>query len=778
LSKIAKMDESDNGMELSLVQTYRMFVKMAHFPHLLKEIRNIFMASLTERGIVSMDNLQQEAIKKITAGGQVVNEENVCEHINVLIDLYFAKYFNDKEIENHINLARKKDALRTLTRVVNMEGVTSLKIKRALRDFCEIPEGQLHITPSEAEGMRVALANHFISNQLPFLGIAKHYITIRDIDEMVEHSYWSPRYPGRIGGKAAGLLLAYRIILPRLQRQDPELAKYISIPKSYYFNSGIFSDFIDYNDLNELHTQKYRSRNIVEDDYKNLPQLIDKTSFQPDIVDEFRGFLKKVGEKPLILRSSSLLEDNFGHAFSGKYDSVFIANQGDLETRLQEFMTGLKRVHMSVCNPAAILYRKERNLLDFDERMSVLVQEVVGRRFGDYFFPFVAGVAFSFNAYCWSARIKKEEGVIRLVFGLGTRAVDRVGKDYPRMIPVGHPLLRPEVEVGQIRKYSQKVVEVLNLRTKHVEAISCLDLMRQIDHPDLYYALSVDQAGDLSAPLFKGQEIDISRSCLTFQNLLTKTPFIGLLKKILNQLEEAYGWPIDMEFAWDNDRLYLLQCRTLAIRKELEKVSLPEDISSDQILFTNTKGVTNSLVRDIEYIVYVDPKAYGDLNTFDEKMAVSHIVNRINKNLERKRYILFGPGRWGSNDINLGVKVGYEDINSTLILGEVAFEEEGFTPDVSNGTHFFNDLVEADIIPIAIYPDQIGVIFNEDFLLQSMNELVSMVPDFASYESVVHVIHVPSCTEGRLLQVYQNGHEQLGIGIFALSDTSKNTFRN
>ena len=100
--------------------------------------------------------------------------------------------------------------------MVNKEGVTSLKIKRALREFCEIPEGQLHITSSEAEGMRVALVNHFISNQLPFIGIAKHYITIRDIDEMVDYSYWSPRYPGRIGGKAAGMLLGYKIIKEKL----------------------------------------------------------------------------------------------------------------------------------------------------------------------------------------------------------------------------------------------------------------------------------------------------------------------------------------------------------------------------------------------------------------------------------------------------------------------------------------------------------------------------------------------------------------------------------
>ncbi len=737
------------------------------YPHLLGEMRDIFLSALTEQGVSTLEKIRKEALAKIESEKQAASDENVRDYTSALIDFYFASHFDDEAIENHINLARKKDRLKNLTRVVNMEGATSFKIRRALREFCEIPEGQTHITPSEAEGMRVALANHFISNQLPFLGISKHHITIRDIDEMVDHSYWSPRFPGRIGGKAAGLLLAHRIILPRLKQRDPDLEKYVAVPQSYYFNSGIFSDFIDYNALDEYHTHKYKTRDTIEEEYKNLPQLIEKTSFPPDIVDRFSEFLEKVGERPLILRSSSLLEDNFGHAFSGKYDSVFVSNQGDLDTRLQEFMRGLKRVHMSVCNPAAILYRKERNLLDFDERMSVLVQEVVGRRFGDFFFPFAAGVAFSYNSYGWTPRIKKEEGLIRLVFGLGTRAVDRVGKDYPRMIPVSHPLLRPEVGAVQIRKYSQKIVEVLNLKKKQIEAIPYLDLLRQVDHPDLYYAVSVDQAGDLSAPMFRGRKMDVDQSCLTFQNFLTKTPFISLMRKILNKLEKSYGRPVDVEFAWDNDRLYLLQCRTLAIRKEFEKASLPEDISPDQILFTNNKGITNGLVEDIEYIVYVDPKAYGDLPTYDDKMAIGRVVNRVNKLLEGKRYVLFGPGRWGSNDINLGVKVGYEDINSALILGEIAFEEKGSTPEVSYGTHFFNDLVEAEIIPVAIYPDQSDTIFNEKFLLQAANKLVSMAPDVAAYASVVHVIHIPSSTGERLLQVYQDGQKQQGMGFFA-----------
>jgi len=689
------------------------------------------------------------------------------EYRDALIDLYFANHFSDEEIENYINLARKLDRFRALNRVVNMEGATSAAIKKALKEFCEIPQGDIYVPPNEAIGTRVALIHHFISNQLPFISTAKNHITIRDIDDLIDRCYWSKRRPGRIGGKAAGMILAYKIILPRLQSRDPELERYVDIPESYYFNSGIFSDFLDYNDLHRFHSQKYKSREEIEEEYKTMSRLFEKASFPPDVVELFRECLEKIGEHPIILRSSSLLEDNFGHAFSGKYDSIFLSNQGDLETRLQAFIWGLKRVHMSTFGPAPILYRRDHDLLDFDEKMSVLVQKVVGRRFGRYFFPFASGVAYSYNTFCWTPRIRKEDGLVRLVFGLGTRAVDRVSNDYPRMIALSHPLLRPEIGAAQIFKYSQKMVDVLDLEKGGLRTVPYLELARETQHPDLYYAVSIQRDGHLAPPLFKGRELDLRRSCITFENFLTQTPFVGLMKKILKKLHQEYGRPVDIEFAWDDGKLYLLQCRTLALREEEQTVVIPKDVPEDRILFRNHRCLTNSIVRDIELIVYVDPRAYGRLPSYEAKVEVGRLVSRINRALEKRRFALFGPGRWGSNDINLGVKVGYEDINRTLILGEVAFEDGGSTPEVSYGTHFFNDLVEAQIIPVAIYPDQPDTLFREDFLLRAPNMLEELLPEFRELGSVVHVIHVPSVTEGLLFHVYQDARNQEGMGFFA-----------
>lgn len=743
---------------------------MMLYPHLLGEIRRLFITALEQRGIASLENLRKEALQKLKEEQKAADEDSLREYTDALIDLNFARSFSREEIENYINLARKKDAFEYLNKVVNTEGVTPGEIRVALKEFCRIPQGNIHLSPDEAEGVRVALINQFISSQLPFIGVSKNYITIRDIDEMIDHSLWSRRRAGKFGGKAAGMFLAYKIALPRLSQRDPELEKYLLIPESYYLSSGILSDFIDYNHFYSFHSQKYKSREAIEEEYANMSPLFERAAFPPDVVEDIRRLLEALGPYPLILRSSSLLEDSFAHAFSGKYDSVFIANQGDIETRLEEFIRALKRVCMSTFNPGAIMYRRDHDLLDFDERMSVLVQKVVGRQFDGFFFPFAAGVAFSQNVYPWTPRIRKEEGLVRLVLGLGTRAVDRVAPDYPRMIALSHPSLRPEAGTGQIRKYSQKMIDVLNLKTRSLETIPHLDLFHAIDHPDLYYAVSLNEGGYLSAPLFSGQKINLAQSIITFDNLLTKTPFVRLMKKVLTKLEKAYGRPVEVEFAWDEEKLYILQCRSLPLRDQFGRVEIPKSISKERILFTNNRSIANSIVKDIEYVVYVDPKSYARLTTYEERMAVGRVVGRINRLLEGRRYALFGPTRWGSNDIEFGVKVGYCDINRTLVLGEVAFEEKGSTPEVSFGTHFFNDLVEARIVPLAIYPDEPGVIFMEGFMLEAENLLAALAPDLARFESVAHVIDVCASTGGLLLQVYQDGRSQQGIGFFAKAE--------
>ena len=242
------------------------------------------------------------------------------------------------------------------------------------------------------------------------------------------------------------------------------------------------------------------------------------------------------------------------------------------------------------------------------------------------------------------------------------------------------------------------------------------------------------------------------------------------MKKILRRLEQAYGRPVEVEFAWDDGNLYLLQCRALAASRLVEKVVIPKDIAPEKVLFTCGSVLFSSVVRNIEYIVYIDPRVYAGLSTFDERLAVGRCVRRINRLLENKVYALFGPGRWGTNDVKMGVRVGYEDINRTRVLAEIATRELGVVPEPSFGTHFFNDLVEANIVPLAIFPDNPGTVFREEFFHQCPNTLASLDPGLQTTDGIARVIHVPSCAQGQYLHVYLSGEEQEGVGFLGLPE--------
>jgi len=176
--------------------------------------------------------------------------------------------------------------------------------------------------------------------------------------------------------------------------------------------------------------------------------------------------------------------------------------------------------------------------------------------------------------------------------------------------------------------------------------------------------------------------------------------------------------------------------------------------------------VTTAQVTGIRYVVYVDALEYGQLKTWNDMVAVGEVVSRLNALLPRRSFILVGPGRWGSRgDITLGVRVTYADISNTLMLVEVARKRGSYVPDLSFGTHFFQDLVESKIRYLAVYPDEEGVVFNESFFLKSPNILGSLLPEYAYLEQVVRVIDVTQVAEGAELQVIMDGERDEALGF-------------
>ncbi|RPH73466.1 pyruvate, phosphate dikinase, partial [bacterium] len=506
----------------------------------------------------------------------------------------------------------------------------------------------------------------------------------------------------------------------------------------------------------------------VRIEYPNIVQTFKNASFPPEIVQGLSMALDDFKDKPLVVRSSSLLEDRMGSAFSGKYKSLFLANQGSKEKRLEALLDAVAEVYASVFGPDPIEYRAERGLLDFHEEMGIMIQEVVGTRVGRYYLPAFAGVAFSRNEFRWSPRIKREDGLVRLVPGLGTRAVDRLSDDYPVLVSPGQPGLRVNITAEEVSRYSPHKVDVINLDTNAFESTDIGTLLSEtgLDYPAFNHVFSIIRDHHIQAPTGLNLDFNPRDLVVTFDGLFSGTPFLNRMQKILKTLEEKLETPVDIEFASDGRDFYLLQCRPQSQSGENMAVPIPRDIPRERIVFSANRFVSNGRVPDITHIVYVDPQRYSELQDRAAMLAIGRAVSKLNKLLPKRQFILMGPGRWGSRgDIKLGVSVTYSDINNTAVLIEIARKSGNYVPDLSFGTHFFQDLVEAGIRYLPLYPDDPGIVFNEDFLTRSPNLLPEVLGDFSHLCDTIHLIDVPAVTGGRVLQVLMNADLSEAVGI-------------
>ncbi|MFQ5412315.1 MAG: PEP/pyruvate-binding domain-containing protein, partial [Phycisphaerae bacterium] len=527
--------------------------------------------------------------------------------------------------------------------------------------------------------------------------------------------------------------------------------------------------FLAFNGLGEYQNQKYKTPEEIHKEYRLIKSVFRNADFPSGIVDQLREMLERIGDHPLIVRSSSLLEDRFGTAFSGKYASLFVANRGTLERRIVALLGAIAEVYASALGPDPLLYRRAHDLLDYEEDMAVLIQKVMGKRFGPYFAPAFAGVAFSRNDYRWSPRIKREDGLLRIVMGLGTRAVDRVAGESPRLVALGIPTLRHESTNTEIMCGSQQRIDVINLRKNRLESIKLEQLMPYAkEFPMLDRCLSIRRERMLIPPMGTYISEDPSKLFITFDKLMSQGIFTEQLRMILKKLEAAYRMSVDVEFAHDGEKLYILQCRTLTRVLECKAVQIPTDIPEERILFSASKFVRSGFVKNIEYIVYIDPRDYDTVPTRDKRIEIARVIGRLNERLGDHDFILIGPGRWGSNDIRLGVPVTYADINRSKMLIEVARDKNGYVPEVSYGTHFFQDLIEAEILYLPLYPDDRRNRFNETFLNDSPNCLAELLPGDEKTGSIVRVIHVPAVSSGRLLRVDMNGEEDRALAYLTL----------
>ena len=619
--------------------------------------------------------------------------------------------------------------------------------------------------------LKVSLIRRLVSRRLDYISRLKELVSIKDFYHLSRSLIFPAKSHGQLGGKGAGLFLAQQIL--RHPGQDDPLLKNIRIPQTWFVSSDGILDFVHYNRLEELLEYRYRYLGEIRLEYPNLIQLFKNCAFSPEMKQGLSMALDATGDHPLIVRSSSLLEDSTEAAFSGKYKSLFLANQGTKQERLDALLDAMAEVYASMFGPDPIEYRSERNLLDFQEEMGILIQQVVGTKVGRYFMPAYSGVAFSRNEFRWSSRIKRNDGLIRLVPGLGTRAVDRVGDDYPILVAPGQPGLRVNTSLDETIRYSPRYMDVINMENCQIETLKVEDIIREYgsQYPQVEKVFSVlreGMMGRVNRLTDFGSEFVVP----TFEGLMSKeSGFLTMMKNLMELLETRCGFPVDIEFAADADGLYLLQCRAQSSWAGAEEVYVKERPNQEDILFTADRYVSDGFVREITHIVYIVPAEYDRLQDLDELVEVGRTVGRLNSLLPKGRFILMGPGRWGSRgDIKLGVKVTYSDINNSSVLIEMAFRKGSYVPDLSFGTHFFQDLVEAGIHYLPLYPDDSGVVFNSSFFEKSESVLQQLLPDCAALSGIVRVIDVPACTGGRVLRIAMNGDEGKAQGYIAPKD--------
>jgi pyruvate,water dikinase len=555
---------------------------------------------------------------------------------------------------------------------------------------------------------------------------------------------------GLIGGKSVGMLLARAILCKTDKRWRARLERH----DSFFIGSDVFYTFLVRNGCWPIRRTQ-RSQTSFLDGAEDAQERIRAGTFPPFIREQFVAMLEYFGQSPIIVRSSSLQEDSIGNAFTGKYESVFCPNQGSPEERLSAFLSAVLTVYASTMSKEALLYRAHRGLLDSDEQMAILVQRVSGTLYGDLFFPHLAGVGLSYNPYVWNEEIDPEAGVLRLVFGLGTRAVDRSDDDYTRVIALNAPLRRPEGSFDEVMDYAQRRVDVINLAANRFASLQSDEVFSAspglpVEMFASRQALRERRRSDTHTPPW----------VLTFDRLLSETPFVEDLRAMLAALHRAYDYHVDVEYTANflsdgSYRINLVQCRPLQVKGGGRIVPPLEGLRPDDLVLAALGTVIGpSTVATVDRLIYVVPAAYAALPVSD-RFSIGRMIGRLTHpegaEARPETVMLLGPGRWGTSTPSLGVPVSFAEINTVSVLCEIVTMGVNLVPDVSLGTHFFNDLVEANMLYIAVYPDRAGNSLNEAFLERQPNRLADLSPDDACWAEVVRVIDAPTLTGGRTL---------------------------
>ena len=470
---------------------------------------------------------------------------------------------------------------------------------------------------------------------------------------------------GSLGGKACGMLLARKIIHTEL----PEYRKYFEPHDSFYIGSDVFYTYIVSNNCWET-----RIGQRTEEGYftkaEALKDALLSGTFPPDIREKFRNLLEYFGQSPIIVRSSSFLEDGFGNAFAGKYESVFCVNQGSPEERLEAFEAAVWTVYASTMDISALEYRKQRGLQHSDEQMAVPMQNSVADR--HRFFQ---------------------------------RIMDR---------------------------FSQRIMDVLDTEKNELTETEIYSMLENLP---LWYKKAVMERDYEAEAALKRMNRPRQVWFTTCQGLLENREFTELMQKMLKTLDRVYGNPVDIEYTVNLDEqgefvVNLLQCRPLYTGGRGTVTEIPELPEKNVFFRLKDSAMGNSVKEKIDVVVQIDARAYYEY-PYALKPQAAEAVGAINTYYKgkKKHILLMTPGRVGTSSPELGVPVSFAQISGFCGICEVSDNRAGYMPELSYGSHMFQDLVEAGIFYCALWGDERTVKYNEAFFGDLENLFPAICPE-------------------------------------------------
>ena len=614
----------------------------------------------------------------------------------------------NKEIANVKNLKDFENALLSLDREIILKYAKNKDFSKWLREIGEtdLAKSFTLIEQEFNEGEKLRKKMIDVIEEYRY-SISKESIKSYQRKPEMQHSRLSHIGTGSFGGKARGIAFLANI-LSKYITDDMFPGLKITIPRSIVLSTDVFDSFIEQNELSKLDAANLSDERIAS--------KFMKSSIPATTIGDLRSFMKNT-RRPLIFRSSSLLEDSLLMPFAGIYASMLLPNETwETEYRFQEVCNAIKYVYASTYFEKARSYIKSTTKTIKDEKMAVLIQEVVGNKYGNYFYPTISGVAKSYNYYP-SASCKPEDGIVYLAYGLGKAIVDG-GSSYcfcpekPKSPLFGTP--------KDFINYSQKEFYALNLGSVYTIAnkdedttLEKLDIDKAKNHGSLEKVASTYfyKEDRMYPGIYDDGSLVIDFGPIIIDDLI---PLSKAIKLLLSVGEISLGYPVEIEFAvnFDKDKpedaeLIILQIRSMIPPDKFQEVNI-ENMDINKVLCYSENALGNGIIDGIRDIVFVKSESFDMANS-------TRTVNQIREiNIKLmdagKPYMLIGPGRWGSADSWLGIPVIWSDIAGVKVIVETPYKERPIDP--SQGSHFFHDMISSQVGYIITKKDKGNIDWN------------------------------------------------------------------